>query len=169
MPGLLLGIQCGVAAIDLALGAIMGRPYYEHPSLWGVAAGNTPLRQHSRHGLAFFSLLLLPLILGYVTLFMPWNARFEEGRVVIHDLYALREQAYSYDDIDRIVAVSPETAGPCGQIRLTFRDGRRWCDEDYGTRPVEYRGDDDKFLAFLSEKSGRPVTRVKFVEDATGR
>lgn len=171
MPGLLLGILCGVAVIDLSLGALMGRPYYEHPSLWGVAAGNTG--QRSRHGLAFFSLLLLPLILGYVTLFMPWNARFEEERVVIHDLYALREQVYSYDDIDLVAKVSHDV-GPSGAARphpmiyLFFRDGRRWCDEDYGTRPSDCRGADEAFLAFLCERSGRPLTQAKFIEDVTG-
>jgi hypothetical protein len=174
MPGLLLGIQCAAATIDLSLGALMGRQYYEHPALWRPNTRNPRLHECSRHGLAVFALLLLPLILGYVTLFIPWNARFEEGRVKIHDFWAFREQSYAYDDIDIVVQVS-HRVGPAGDVRphpmiyVFFHDGRRWCDEDYGTRPSEYRAADEAFLAFLCKKSGRPLTRVQFITDVAER
>ncbi len=105
---------------------------------------------------------------------MPWNARFEQERVVIHDLWAFHEQVYSYGDIDKVVVVSHDV-GPAGDMRahpmiyLFFHDGRRWCDEDYGTRSAEYRTDDNKFLAFLCDKSGCPLTKAKLFEDVASR
>lgn len=173
LPGLLLGLQCGVAALDLAMIGFLGPRYYQSWTLWGrLPAPNPQALVRGRESLTLLHLFSLALILWYVALFMGWHTRFGEERVVIHDLCGFGEHAYSYDDIDKVVAVSQDR-GEDGDVRihptiyLFFRDGRRWCDEDYGTRGPEYRGDDDKFLAFLCEKSGRPLTRVRSIEEAT--
>ena len=181
LPGLMLGIQCGGAAADLVLARLLGWQYYQSwvvrplhaargrtSEAWAVLARSAPhVLPRERAGLAVFHLVFLGPILGYVALFLPWNARFEQNRIVIHDLWAVGEQVYSYDDIDKVVAVSPDVGG--GRIYVFFRDGRRWCDEDYGVRTVEYRADDDKFLAFLCENAGLPLTRVKSIEEVSGR
>jgi hypothetical protein len=168
LPGMLLGLLCGVTLLDVALGAIVGPAFHSSVGMWGPSVARDPsILRRTRRGAAVLALVTLPLVLGYVTLFLPWNARFEQDRVVIHDLWAFRDQTYSYRDIAKVVSVAPDAGR--SEVCVFFRDGRVWSDEDYGSRTVEYRADDDKFLAFLCEKSGRPLTRVKSFEEVSGR
>ena len=130
LPGLLLGLFSGATALDVALGALMERSYYSSAVLWGPAATRDPhLLLRTRRAIAVFALALMPLTVGFVTLFLPWNARFEQERIVIHDLWAAGEQVYSYDDIDKVVAVSPggsacSSATAAGGATRTTATGR---------------------------------------------
>jgi hypothetical protein len=174
LPGLETGAMCGSTALDLLLAAVLGRRYFSADWQSGILGPPWDQRQmmRGRRVVAVLCVVLLAPLLVYQTLFMDWYARFDEERIAFNDLFTFGETVYPYSAVDKVVEVSDDRtptgeAVPHKRLYLFFHDGRRWCDEDYGTRSPEYRTDDDRFLAFVCARSGRPLTRVRFLEDAT--
>ncbi len=50
---------------------------------------------------------------------------------------------------------------------LRFRDGRRWSTDQMAGPPPE-AAVCERLLEFLRRKTGKPVTRVRFLQDAPG-
>jgi hypothetical protein len=121
--------------------------------------------------LRYFALSVGVACAAFVGLALNWYARFTDDAVVVKRFLAAREEVHSYDSVVQVVWTGPvgKDGQPAarGDIHLRFADGTTW-----GTDQTFVLPDDDaqrqRFLDFLAEKTGRPITRARRIEDVPG-
>ena len=115
----------------------------------------------------------LIVLVGYVVLAMDWYSQFEEDRIVISPFWTLGEEIHAYQDVDKIIRTSHlRTLGGDEVQRtryfLVFADGRSWNADDYppvGSSADAIQQFHSAWLEFLLNKTGKPVTDARFIED----
>ncbi len=108
---------------------------------------------------------------AFVGLAMNWYARFTDDAIVIKRLIGAREEVYPYSGVVQIVWA--RTAGevdqpvPPGDVHLRFADGKTWGTDQTFFLPAD-ADQRQRFLDFLAEKTGRPITRARSLRDVPG-
>ncbi|HJZ53747.1 MAG TPA: hypothetical protein VKE74_02250 [Gemmataceae bacterium] len=110
--------------------------------------------------------LLAVLCVPFAVLELDWYARVEEEAFVVNEFWGLGERRYPFDQIDEIMQTSHLTT-KTGKVThrpryvILFTDGREWCMdpafEEYAPA-----------MEYVSQKSRKPIQRVRFIEDIRG-
>jgi hypothetical protein len=120
----------------------------------------------------FFSCLMLLIIIP-VALFLNCYSRFGEGQVSSNQ-WGVWETSRPYGDLDKVVLTSGFKASK-GEIidrkrlYLVFKDGEQWWWDLDELRLGEKCQNADEFVAFVCDAAGKPLTKVKYIEDVPGR
>jgi hypothetical protein len=168
VPALFLGIFSSLPVLMLPVRLLLGRRRFTEYLFWdegrlgpGYADGVIRL------------LTGMALVLGvgsavFVGVVLNWYTRFGEDEIAIKRPLALREEVHPYGDVEQIVVGSRRLQGnevaARDDVGLRFRDGRTWSTEQRCGPPPE-PGERERLLAFLRQKTGKPVTRVRFLRE----
>jgi len=169
VPSTVLGILTGALGSDLALRLALGDRYGEYEIAFG---GGGPGRPGDR-GMPLVTLVVAGLVTGFVTLSVDSYSRFEEERIVLNPFWGFGERSYPYSAVEAVVRTSHVRSKgreiPHTRYFILFSDGRRWCNEDHGP-PAPGVGEQDADLAeFVCRQSGKPLTRVRHIEEVSSR
>jgi hypothetical protein len=170
VPGLLLGIFSVPPLLLLLMRLLLGRRRFTEALFWeeGRLGGNVDALLRFFRCLALFVSLACAAFVG---LAMNWYARFTEDTVVVKRLLGAREDVYPYGSVVQIVWARP--AGevgqpvPPGDIHIRFADGKTWGTDQTFFLPAD-AAERQRFLDFLREKTGRPITRARSLQDVPG-
>jgi hypothetical protein len=169
VPSTVLGILTGVLAADLVLRLRLGERYGAYELAFGGAAPGRP----GDRGMSLVTVVVAVLVTGFVTFNVDCYSRFEEERIVLNPFWGFGEQSYSYGAVEAVVRTSHVRSRgrerPHTRYFILFTDGRRWCIEDQG-RDLAGDGERDAGLAeFVCRQSGKPLTRVRHIEEVSGQ
>jgi hypothetical protein len=168
LPSLLLGILTGALTADFALRLALGNRYGEYDLAFGGGSAGRP----GDRGMPLLTVAVVVLVTGWVTFSLDSYSRFEEERAVISPFWGFGERSYQYSDVKAVVhsshvrSRSREIEHP--RYFIFFTDGRCWCNEDHGHPDQRVLDDDASLAAFVCRQAGKPLTRVRHIEEWTG-
>jgi hypothetical protein len=169
LPSMVLGILIGALATDLVLRRAMGDRFGAYEFAFG---GGAPGRPGDR-GMPLLTLVVAGLATGLVTMSVDHYSRFEEERVVVNPFWGYGEVSYPYSAVEAVVRTSHiHNKGreyPHTRYFILFADGRRWCNEDYGSPASGVLREDADLADFVCRQTGKPLTSVKHIEDFPGQ
>jgi hypothetical protein len=171
LPALFLGIFTTLPLLALLGRVVLGRQRFLEYLFWdeGRLRAGYPDR-------AVRLLTALAVLVGvgsavWVGLVMSWYTRFGEDEIAVKGLFAVREDVHRYGDVEQVVVSSQRRVGddvfPGVDLGLRFRDGRTWRTGQTFALPVD-AGERDRFLEFLRQKTGKPFTQVRLLDDVPG-
>ena len=171
VPALFLGILSTLPLLALLGRLILGRQRFLEYLFWDegrLGAGSADRVIRLLSGLAVLVGVGSAVFVG---LAMNWYARFGEDGIAIKRLFAVREEAHPYGDVEQVVVSSQRRVGdevfPGVDVGLRFRDGRTWRTGQTFPLPAD-AAERDRFLEFLRRKTGRPFTQARLLEDVPG-
>jgi hypothetical protein len=170
VPGLLLGIFSAIPLLLLFMRLLLGRRRFIESLFWeeGRFGGNVDALLRFFRYLALFVSLACAAFVG---LAMNWYARFTDDAIVIKRLLGAREEVYPYGSVVQIVWARPagevDRPVPPGDVHLRFADGKTWGTDQTFFLPAD-AAERQRFLDFLAEKTGRPITRARSLQDVPG-
>lgn len=159
------GLLAGFAVLWFITEWFMSRRY----SRWWLAkyrlAGNYRFGCDYVRAIRTVMGLLAALSVPLAVLQADWYTRVDDRHFVVNEFWGLGETPYRFDQIDKIVMTAhlhTKTGEVVTRNRLflVFTDGYQWCLDP----PLEY----DDWLGYVCKKSGKPVTRARFIEDVVG-
>jgi hypothetical protein len=173
VPAIFLGIFSSAAIIEPFTRILLGRRYGEY-RYWEQARlgmqGPAGVERFGRQ----FTLLARALGLGlglWVLLAMNWYARLNENEVAIKPLFGIQEQLYPYSRVEQIVLTShlrvKDDAVPREGLHLRFDDGQTWSTGQTFRLP-ETPEERNHLLEFLVQKTGKPLTPARLIENVPG-
>jgi hypothetical protein len=171
VPCVFLGIFGCVPVLFLLARLVLGRRRFLEYLHWDEGRYGGP--GHLDAGIKMISGLALFISVAcaiFVCLVLSWYARLTEDHIAIKRLFGLGEEIHSYSSVEQIVvAIHPtedksQSMSP-EDLEIRFDDGRVWnTDQTFHMShdPVERA----RLLEFLSRKTGKPITRVRHLEEA---
>jgi hypothetical protein len=174
LPALFLGIFSSPLPGVLFVRLLLGRRRFLEYLFWDegrLAAGGGATADGVIRMLTHFALLVGVLSVLFVCLVMNWYARFTEDGVAVKRLLAVREEVHPYAGVEQLVltthrVVKNKTAER-EDIHIRFADGKTWETDETFSLPAD-AAERKRFLDFLQEKTGRPVTRARLIQDVPG-
>ena len=173
VPAVFLGIFSSVGILEPLTRILLGRRYTEYCH-WEQARrglhGPVGVRSYGRQFIRF-AIVLGILMAVWAVLAMNWYVCLTDDAVVLKPLFGVREQVYPYHRVQQIVltthAVVHKEIMPREGLHLRFDDGQTWSTGQTFTLPdaVEKK---KRLLDFLSQKTGKPLTRAKLIEEVPG-
>jgi hypothetical protein len=169
VPSIVLGILTGALATDFVLRLALRGRYGDYEFAFG---GGGPGRPDDR-GMPLLTLVVAVLVTAFVTLRVESYSRFEEERIVVNPFWGLGERSYPYGAVAAVVRAShvhhKGSEIPHTRYFILFADGRWWCNEDYGSPASGGLQEDADLAEFVCKRSDKVLTRVRHIEDVTGR
>jgi hypothetical protein len=173
VPGLLLGIFSVIPLLLLFMRLLLGRRRFIESLFWEegrfeAVGRNVDAVLRAFRWLALFVSLATAVFVG---LALNWYARFTDDAVVIKRLLVAREEVHPYGSVVQIVWVRPagevDQPVPPGDVHLRFADGQTWGTDQTFFLPAD-AAERQRFFDFLREKTGRPITRARSLQDVPG-
>jgi hypothetical protein len=119
--------------------------------------------------------LLTFVVAGFVTAWLTLGldrySRFEEDRVVLNPFWGFGERSHPYSDVEAVIQTSHYRSRgreiQHTRYYILLAGGEKWCNEDYGPATPGVQEEDAALVDFVCRKAGKPLTRVRHLEDAT--
>jgi hypothetical protein len=173
LPAVFLGIFSSVAIIDPLTRILLGSRYTEY-SHWEQARsgldGPVAMRQFGKM-FSRFAWILGPLMGLWVLLGMNWYMRLSENEVAIKPLFGIKEEVYPYNRVQQVVvtthAIEKWIAVSRENLHLRLDDGQTWSTGQNFALPKSPE-ERKHLLEFLVQKTGKPLTQARFIEDVPG-
>jgi hypothetical protein len=173
LPSVLLGSYTTYALMAFLARLVMGRRLFLEYFFWDEGRVN-------RCGYNVYRFIRLRRILaflvgvssaGIVALAMSCYTRFTEDEIVVKPLFGLSEEKHAYGDIERLVISSHRRVRDKivedSELGIRFQDDQTWrTGVEFGL-PKD-NAERDRFLAFLQKKTGKPIIRLRLLEDMPG-
>jgi hypothetical protein len=157
LPAVFLGIFTAIPVTALLARLLLGWRRFTEYLFWDegrLAAGGGITPDGVIRMLSHLAVLAGVLCVVFVCLVMNWYARFTDEGIAIKDLFAFREEAYSYAGVTQMVLTTHEQQDrelvPRENVYLRFADGRTW---RTGTLTLRPRAEWQRFLDFLQAKT----------------
>jgi hypothetical protein len=171
--GLVLGGYTGMVVHLRVVGRLLSRRHYEDYHHWEKDQfsfqSEEARNKAMRNGFLMTLLFVIPLS-ATVPLTVNRYTRFTEEEIVDRSSFLpFTETAHSYAAVSDIIVSSHSVKDKAlvenPTVVIRFSDGQSWkADSDTG---LPAQGEDrDRFLEFLSARTGKPIRRVKLIEDA---
>lgn len=173
VPSMFLGIFTILPLMMLLLRLVMGRRLFLEYLFWdegrlnrGALRADGIIRM-----LSLLALLISIPCAGFVGLAMNWYTRFTEDEIAVKPLFGFSEEKHAYGNIEQLLISSHRRVGKDimegPELGIRFQDGQTW----RTGQTFQLPRDDierDRLLAFLQRKTGKPIKRLRLLEDMPG-
>lgn len=170
VPAIFLGIFSSMGILEVFTRIVLGRRYTEY-SHWAQARLGQVRQQRLGRRFFFFAWFLGGLMALWVLLAMNWYVVLTDNEIALKPLFGIREQVYPYPRVQQIVLTShvvvKKEVIPREGLHLRFDDGQTWSTGQTFALP-DAAGEKKRLLEFLAQKTDKPLTRAKFIEDVPG-
>ncbi len=173
VPAIFLGIFSAIPLLAGLTRLLLGRRRFLEYLYWDEGR----LGHQNVHPEALIKMLsFLALLAGilsaiFALLVLNWYARLNDDEIAIKRLFALGEEVHPYDTVTQIVVTTHRRVGKetmAGEdLGLRFGDGRTWTTDQTFALPRD-KAERDRLLAFLQQKTGKPITRARLLKDVPG-
>jgi len=173
VPALFLGIFSSMPVLVGSARLIMGRQRFLEYLYWDEGrVGQEGWSPDAIIGVVSFLALLVGILSAlFACLALNWYARLTEDEIAIKRLFAFGEEVHPYDSVEQIVVTTHRRQGKetvqGEDLGLRFRDGRTWSTDQTFALPRD-AAERDRLLAFLQQKTGKPITRARLLKDVPG-
>lgn len=170
VPAIFLGIFSSVAIVEPLTRVLLGRRYTEYCH-WEQARrglhGPVGVQRFGRRFILFAVLLGL-VMAAWTVLAMNWYVRLTDNDIAIKPLFDIGEQLHPYPRVQQIVLTSHTRVKndiiPREGLHLRFEDGQTWSTGQTFALP-DTAEEKKRLLDFLMQKTGKPLTRARLIED----
>lgn len=170
VPAIFMGIFSAIGIMEVLTRILVGRNYTEY-SHWAQARLGQARQQRFTRRFYFFAWFLGGALAIWTVLCMNWYVRLTENEIAIKPLFGITEKVYPYNRIEQIVLTShswvQNEAIPGEGLHLRFDDGQKWS-TGQTFRVPDVPEERKRLLDLLSQKSGKPITQAKLIEQVPG-